>query len=120
MPGEAEQICGHQPDRAGADDCDLDRAGPAAVPEISSGVIASSDCKLFCCTYQSTRLNSQYEKLVGRKIVLAGSEPDAPYGGFKAWRPILCVTSSTARPIGESRPPQASRRSTAPIRRPRR
>ena len=31
-PGEAEQIRRHQPDRAGADNCDLDRERPAAVP----------------------------------------------------------------------------------------
>ena len=31
-PGEAEQIRGHEPDRAGADDGDLDRERPAAVP----------------------------------------------------------------------------------------
>ena len=33
-PGEAEQIRRHEPDRAGADDCDLDRERAAAVPRI--------------------------------------------------------------------------------------
>ena len=33
-PGEAEQIRGHEPDRPGADDCDLGRERPTCVPRI--------------------------------------------------------------------------------------